>query len=423
MAHTVKLTPSAYAPLSEQETGDGEVLALPRSPYDAVLQEGFPWLRFPGELEAQYQRDEAARRNQLLRIGMALAMFLTVGLLLPDWLMVPDMFEQALGLRLLAYVLPMAIWLTLYERMSMRWREWSTVVGTSVSGCIVVWLCVHSTDELAQPYLVSLAMILLFNSGVTRIRFGPAVVADAMILLLFAIGVSQLQVVNGVLMVAITLILLSTAVFGLYGSYWLEHEERTNWLLHQHEQLLLGELEQGNQRLDELSRHDALTGLANRRHVDAFLQQVWERARHDGAEVAVLMVDIDHFKAFNDHHGHPEGDACLHDVAQTMADHLRLPGDLLGRFGGEEFIAVLGRATPETAAAAAERLRTGVRQMARRHGASPTADIVTVSIGAACVRPQPQERGPERLLALADQALYKAKLGGRDRVVALTDQG
>lgn len=423
MAHTVKLTPPAYAPVPELEPGEGELLALPRSPYDAVLQDGFPMLRFPGELEVQYQRDEATQRNQLLRNGMALAMFLTVGLLLPDWLMVPDMFEEALGLRLLAYVLPLAIWLMCYERMSMRWREWGAVVGSSVSAGIVVWLCVHSQDEMAQPYFVSLAMIVLFNSGVTRIRFWPAMVADAVILLLFAIGVSQLHAINGVLLVAITLILLSTAVFGLYGSYWLEHEERTNWLLRQHEQLLLGELEQGNQRLDELSRHDALTGLANRRHVDAFLQQVWERARHDGAEVAVLMVDIDHFKPFNDHHGHPEGDACLHDVAQSMAAYLRLPGDLLGRFGGEEFLAVLSRATPETVAAAAERVRSGVRQMARRHGASPTADIVTVSIGAACVRPQPQERGPERLLALADQALYKAKLGGRDRVVALTDQG
>src|SRR5690606_178161 len=170
-----------------------------------------------------------------------------------------------------------------------------------------------------------------------------------------------------------------TAAFGLAGCYGLEHEERTNWLMLRHEQRLLAEIEHGNQRLEALSRHDVLTGLANRRHVDEFLQQVWDRARHEGGTVSVLMMDIDHFKAFNDHHGHPEGDACLHKVAQAMVAHLRRPGDLVGRFGGEEFIVVLAGASLETAVAAAERVREGVRRMGHPHGASSTADVVTVS--------------------------------------------
>jgi diguanylate cyclase (GGDEF)-like protein len=219
------------------------------------------------------------------------------------------------------------------------------------------------------------------------------------------------------------LVLVSTTLFTLFGSYWLEHDERTNWLMLQQEHGLLNELQQGNRRLDEISRHDPLTGLANRRYVDEFLQQVWDRARVSGDEVALLMMDIDHFKAFNDHYGHPEGDACLKDVADAVGLQLRKQGDLVGRFGGEEFIAVLNKTNLPMAWTAAERVRAGVLQLAREHAASPTAAHVTLSIGVASLCPDAGDDSPARLIALADAALYQAKSGGRNQVSVSLDQG
>ena len=423
MSQAVKLDPTACSPAPTSDPDAGLVPPSPGSRYEIVLSRGFPLLRFPGDLERQYQRDEEVSRRDMMRLGGMLALLLTIGLLIPDWLMVPDTMDTAWRLRLLVYSPPTLLWLMMFDRIRGVWREWFGVVMSSVSAWIVAWLCLHSDDELAPAYFVALAMILLFNSGVTRMRFWNALAADLVILLVYAVSLTQLATVPLVLMTAIALVLVSTATFCLYSAYCHEREGRTNWLMLQHEHLLLAEVEQGNRRLDQLSRHDALTDLANRRHVDEFLQQVWDRARHDGDEVAVLMMDIDHFKSYNDHYGHPEGDACLRDVAQTIEAHLRQPGDLVGRFGGEEFIAVLSRTPLGKAIIAGERVREGVRAMNRVHAASATDAIVTVSIGAASVRPGRHERSPERLLALADQALYHAKSGGRDRVAALSDQG
>ncbi|MFT3857569.1 MAG: diguanylate cyclase [Aquabacterium sp.] len=395
----------------------------PGSPYEAELEKGFRFLRFSGPLEAQFHKDKEAERASLLRVGMGFALFLVLGMLVSDWLMVPDMFHQAWQMRLGFYALPVVAWLLSYERLDLRWRERFCVFSSLPAAAIPAWLSVHSRDELAPAYLVSVALVLLFNGGVIRLRFWNALVANVLVLAAFGFAVLQLDPIPAVLMSAIALVLVSTMAFSLHGSYCLELEDRTNWLMLQHEHLLLSEIEQGNRRLDELSRHDALTGLANRRHVDEFLQHVWDRARQDGDEVSLLMMDIDHFKAFNDRYGHPEGDACLRDVAETMAMCLRQPGDLVGRFGGEEFIAVLNRTGLGSATVAAERVREGVRQLARQHAASGTADVVTVSIGAACVRPGLHERSPERLIALADRALYRAKSAGRDRVASLSDQG
>ena len=390
------------------------------SPYEAVMAGGFRSLRFPRQMEARYQQDKLAGR--LLRLSMGAATVLVVGMLVSDWLMVPDMFHAAWQMRLSLYALPVVLWLLMFERLGLLWREWFPVMTGVVAAAIPAWLSIRSSDTLAPAYLVSLALILLFNGGVMRMRFRHGLASTLGVLLVYAMALTQLEPFPGVLMIAVTLVLVATGVFTLYGCYWLEHEERTNWLMLQHEHLLLAEIEKGNRRLDQLSRHDALTGLANRRHVDEFLQQVWDRARKEGDEVSLLMMDIDHFKAFNDRYGHPEGDACLKDVAEAMGAHLRQPGDLVGRFGGEEFIAVLNRTGLGAAMVAAERVRHGVKQLGRAHAASGTAPVVTVSIGAACVRPGRHERSPERLIALADRALYQAKSGGRDRVTALSDQ-
>jgi PleD family two-component response regulator len=170
----------------------------------------------------------------------------------------------------------------------------------------------------------------------------------------------------------------------LYGCYTLERDERRNWLLLTRERVLLQELEQANAHLDSVSRSDMLTEVANRRHFDEHLQRVWDQARADGSEISLMMIDIDHFKAYNDRYGHPQGDACLKDVAATLKRRLRGPEDLIARYGGEEFIAVLGGTR---VCARASRTSTGCTPPPARTRWSPSA-LAWPACGPMCRMPR-----------------------------------
>ena len=169
------------------------------------------------------------------------------------------------------------------------------------------------------------------------------------------------------------------------------------------------------EELSQLVRRDALTGIANRRQFEEALTREWQRARRNGEPLAVLVLDIDHFKDFNDDHGHAAGDDCLRKVATALQGTLRLGTDVVCRYGGEEFAAILAGATAEQATVTAERLRAAVRALAIPHARSPVAPIITISAGVASQVPSASDRA-EELVKSADVALYAAKRGGRDRV-------
>lgn len=175
------------------------------------------------------------------------------------------------------------------------------------------------------------------------------------------------------------------------------------------------ELTAANRRLELLSTTDALTGLANRRRLEERLQEEWTHARCTGRPIALAMVDIDHFKLYNDHYGHPTGDDCLQRVAAELTRNLR-GTDLVARYGGEEFAVVMPGLDVAAATRAAERLREAVAGLAEPHVLA-CAGIVTVSIGVASTTPS-GDRDPEELLERADMELYRAKRGGRNQVRA-----
>lgn len=160
---------------------------------------------------------------------------------------------------------------------------------------------------------------------------------------------------------------------------------------------------------------DGLTGVANRRRFDESLAAEWRRCRRDHAPLALLMIDIDHFKLYNDHYGHLAGDACLQSVANALKEGLGRSHDLVARYGGEEFVCLLPDSDPAGARAKAEALRIAVEGMDIPHEASPTARMVTISMGVAVKVPN-GDSDPEQLVAEADAALYAAKNGGRNRV-------
>jgi diguanylate cyclase (GGDEF)-like protein len=199
-----------------------------------------------------------------------------------------------------------------------------------------------------------------------------------------------------------SLTLLAVNLIGAYCSFQLESTVRQSFL--------------ESRVLNDLAERDGLTGLYNRRRYDKDIERVWRQSRRDQSQLTLLMIDIDHFKAFNDLYGHQAGDDALKRVAEVIATCAQRPLDFAARFGGEEFALVLygpaqdfGREIPET-------LRRGVEELRIPHAESSTSEWLTVSIGVAIVSPG-NERSLAGAIQLADEALYQAKEEGRNRVV------
>ena len=175
------------------------------------------------------------------------------------------------------------------------------------------------------------------------------------------------------------------------------------------------ELQAARDQLERISLTDGLTGLANRRHFDQHLAQEWARAQREGTSVALVMIDIDHFKNYNDEYGHPAGDQCLRRVAEALQGIAQRPLDLVARYGGEEFAIILPHTEAPTQVA--EQCRLVVENLQLPHAFSEAATVVTISAGVCAGRPGPNDP-PEALTEGADDALYEAKESGRNRVVA-----
>jgi diguanylate cyclase (GGDEF)-like protein len=196
-----------------------------------------------------------------------------------------------------------------------------------------------------------------------------------------------------------------------YGILQAFHTTRAFSLVYGQEEMMR-RLEHANNELERLAAHDSLTGAVNRRHFLARSAEEMARARRQGTPITLLILDLDHFKAINDRHGHPAGDAVLVAVVERAQEIVRLP-DLVGRFGGEEFVILLPGSTAEQAASVGERIRAAIAD--RPVPASGEMLHVTASIGIAAFGPDGETI--ESVIKAADERLYRAKDAGRNRVV------
>ncbi len=174
------------------------------------------------------------------------------------------------------------------------------------------------------------------------------------------------------------------------------------------------ELEASNIELERLSAIDGLTGIPNRRSFDEYISKEWSRAVREETSLALLLIDIDFFKKYNDGYGHQGGDDCLRRVSTALATTMRRSSDMVARYGGEEFGVILPNTDLNGAMVIAEELRLAVEQLALKHEFSDVSGVVTISLGAAGIPPRCGEDSAS-LIALADGALYDAKEEGRNR--------
>jgi len=413
---------------------DGAAAAVPASPLTAlssaaqVLQQGHAWLRFPAELEAQFRADTLApRRKMLMLCGVIGIVAICVGSLnLPQ--LMPDAPEVAM--RYLYWIMALTmLGLLLVWAVPPRWRRTWQAEAMTVGPILLVNVgvildCMVTRADTMFTHSAALVSTLMYGCIAARLRFAwslGSAVFSFVAYVTFVRGSTPQQE----LIVSTTAALMALSyAFALVANYAFEYSERRNWLLRQVERQQRQALEDTAARLHRMSIEDPLTQLANRRHFDAELGLAWSRATFTKEPVAMLMVDVDFFKRYNDNHGHPAGDACLIQVAKVLAQFAQAQGGVAGRLGGEEFGLLLPHCPLAQALDVGSALCEAVRAAGMVHRASDVAGHVTVSVGTAQVWPaRCPGAGTQWLLDLADQALYQAKASGRNQACAAASQG
>lgn len=384
-------------------------------------------LRFAPALESQFKQDIAPQRSRAALVSGGFGLVLYVSFLLVDWLVVPDVFELALTLRL-AVITPLGLLTIFLVRRHMArlvalfgpsCADWTAAISGWAAAGTLLALLLASHSPNAYFYHAGLMVVLLYATLVQSTRFVVAVVTSGGILAMHvAAGLYGPPMPAAILVPMVDMVLFAVGI-SLVANYLAEKRYRRRYLLGLQDQLILAELQSAQEELQRLSRSDALTQVANRRHFDEHLQQAWSRVSLDGSPLSMLMIDVDHFKAYNDFYGHQAGDACLKAIAQALTSSTRRPNDLVARLGGEEFGVLLQQASEQTARLTAERVREAVAALRLPHERSSTADWVTISVGLVTVRAEAPPAGPQAMVSRADQALYEAKREGRNRVKAV----
>jgi diguanylate cyclase (GGDEF)-like protein len=377
---------------------------FPDSPYATELREGVSRLRFAPALEAEFLTAYLTRARLRVRIWGTLGalfalIFTTINVLKHGWTHPISLWHVyvVMPLCLLLGAIPWSRFFVSHYPRVVRWIGPPTCLLTAM-------FSMQGLTEGRNEILIVAALQMIGIFYFTALRMRLAVITSIATLAGFVIGMA-LWGLAAPLAVKYGIMLTIAAFVAALAYRETETLQRTQFL--------------ERRLLTELLERDPLTGLKNRRVFDDHLQRVWHQAQRDRRSLAVLMVDVDHFKAFNDLYGHQAGDEALRRVGAVLRDYGRRPLDLVARYGGEEFAVILHDVTLDHARDLAESLRRGVEALAIEHRGATTASVVTLSVGAALVEPV-IGRTPKGAVQLADEALYEAKRAGRNRV-ALKD--
>ncbi len=385
---------------------------------DRWLAAGFRWRdwRFPQRLQAQFDHDTRAERSKTA--GLTSLLGGAVGLTLYPVLLAAAPDLRSIGTILfLGIAIPFTLLMSILvlRNPSPLMREILLALPVVVDGSVLTYLFTHTNANATDLYVAATVLVLVYTSVTVQIRFPVAVAVTAYVFAIYAISFTAFQphgAHNTPFLVAMT---GAIASYLLAGNWRLHADQRRSYALMLRERLRQDDLAARNRALDELSRRDPLTGLANRRAYDVWLEDLWLDAAAYNQPLGLIMIDIDRFKAFNDLNGHPAGDACLRSVAACLQSELTGQPAYVARLGGEEFVVLLPGQPADACAAVAERLRLAAEALGVRHPALGTGRVITISAGVAAATPASGMDAAE-LCAAADAALYRAKQAGRNRV-------
>ena len=371
-----------------------------------LLTKGFRFLRFDEPLESEFHTEHRARLRVWCRIAIIVSACTVVGFAILDHFVLSPEHSRITNLvRFGLHVPCVLIMLALTsKRFYNRWYELGISIVAPMFGIGTVIMSAFSPPNevpLVGGRLLLACFFFYFMLGLPlRAAARANFIVFAALFIAFLAGTMP-QYTASYLMFT----LFTANVIGMAGSYALEHANRTAFLEHR--------------QLTEVATHDGLTTLLNRAAFEDQIRRVWQQAQRDRQTIAVIMIDIDYFKAYNDRYGHVAGDDCLRRVSTALRDAARRrPLDFVARYGGEELAAVLYGADKSYGESIARSLLTAVRELRIPHANSETQPYVTVSVGLVAVDAY-RLATHDPAVALADQALYAAKHQGRDRFVAL----
>lgn len=379
---------------------------------EGELRRGAVWLRFTPEIERLYQEDTGARHLRRMTVSALIALLFYNLFLIADYLMIRDVMGEAIVVRLvivtplsmLIYLLMQKSRLTLFHDV-MATANVLLVVGSSA------YLLVISQDPLRAIYNQGFLLIVVYFCLIQRIRFWSAVICCLLSNALFTVSLLMQGLAPVEMILAIEMTVVIGSLFILAAAYAMEREHRLFYLVSLKERLHA-------RTMEGISNRDALTGLYNRRALDARLKDLQDRSASALETLGIVIIDIDHFKIYNDRLGHQAGDDCLKQVAALILSHMRDGQDDAFRYGGEEFLLLIRAPDADRVLAIAERIRRALVEQGIPHPDSSTGPAVTASFGVAHANGIPTL--PAELIERADMALYEAKNQGRNRVWPIT---
>jgi diguanylate cyclase (GGDEF)-like protein len=376
-------------------------------------------LHFPPALEDRFEAETRLERNRMLMLAGLAGLVISAAFYFVLIAVLPDVVDQTNHLYLATLPLSLAAIVLMRLNPPPAVRETAILLANAASVCACLYVFTLSRAPDASVFVASFAVLMVCSAIGAQLRFGFAVVSTLLILGAYAAAVDVRPHLDEPVRETLKFSAICIAGYGLLANWRLEFEQRRAYLMSLKDRLQRHDAMRRTLELDELTRRDPLTGLANRRAYDTWLAGVWSReAEHDG-RIGLIVVNVDRFKEYNEFCGHDAGDNCLKKVAVCLRDQLRGTSDQIARMGGESFAVLLPGLPEEICADVAERLRAAVQRMELPHLALGVNGVVTVSAGVASHVVSPGN-SPSSLYQAADTALYQAKIFGRNRVCIAT---
>ena len=367
------------------------------------LRAGFRWLHFADPLlELSFRQHHIERSHTRVQLHLCLAIALVMSFVAIDQYVLDRFVGPYLFVVRLLAISSLMISVLVTFRRDWYERYYSSVIQLVVP---LFGLCAVANELVDQPagvsFFAAIVLVVFAVYLLVGLLFASALAIGLFILAAYLCGSIGVGITYQELIYNGTVLLFSN-VLGATASYTLERLMRVSFL--------------EAKLLSDAANRDGLTGIYNRRAFDEHTERVWQQAVREQKRVALMLVDIDHFKAYNDYYGHQVGDQCLQHVARILTSVCRRPLDFTARYGGEEFAVVLYDPGPDYLQELTERIHQHLLELGIAHPASTGSHRLTVSIGAACVQPD-QGRSFFGFVQFADEALYEAKDAGRDRTV------
>jgi diguanylate cyclase (GGDEF)-like protein len=370
-------------------------------------------LRFDRLTEARYEADHGRARAAHLRHTIIFGVLLyflhdiSIYLLLPDhyWIIVlVTLFVIAPCSLAVAHVA---------AKLDSKIREVMVLLAILTATALPLFMMFYSDAPHSTHMNVEVILCVVFANMVMALRFRYAVIYSSLILFWAVLAVLLKQGVDPELKFALCFQFASVCLLSAYSNYLFERRRCTDYCVSLEARIRAETAETSERQFQEMSKTDALTGLPNRRFLDERLEEWFS----DSRPAAVMMVDIDHFKLFNDTLGHPAGDECLRLIANAFRSAFSEPDLFCARFGGEEFIVAIRDAEELQARRLANAVVRSIEALGIAHpGRDDGVEVVTVSVGVA-LKPSAERVSQNEVLSQADEALYQAKRRGRNRFV------